>query len=388
LKNLRLLPLILTLALLAPLLQGCTLLEIFVRALERASITVPESDSTPPVVELEVTGLGTTYHLRPGDPGVTVDVAAGDQLYFKAVARDEDGGVAYVAVEGEIVSTCAGPGDLGRTRFASIRQDFRDTARPGETALKIRQITWFHDLALRTEQACADLDGYVLTEYSGFLYAVGENFHRLRAHSPTFSFRVVLSASAPLLAATPEEGTPDIVPIWTETPAPPVFTFSQNAHCRRGPGLAYSILTSLLDGQQVQVEGRNQAGTWLWIRLPDGGARCWVALSTGVFSGDLEELQIVEAPPPPPPAAPSNLQAGTTCTTNQYAVTLTWQDNADNETGYRVYRDGQLLATLGPNATQYVDNPPGSGPYSYYVEAYNEAGAAPSGAVQDAGCII
>jgi hypothetical protein len=47
-----------------------------------------------------------------------------------------------------------------------------------------------------------------------------------------------------------------------------------------------------------------------------------------------------------------------------------------------------LIATLGPNITQYVDNPPGSGPYTYYVEAFNASGAAQSNSDQDAGCLI
>jgi hypothetical protein len=65
---------------------------------------------------------------------------------------------------------------------------------------------------------------------------------------------------------------------------------------------------------------------------------------------------------------------------------LTWNDAANNESGYRVYRGGQQIADLGSGATSYSDNPPYGGPYSYSVEAYNSAGKASAG-VQEQGCI-
>jgi hypothetical protein len=62
-------------------------------------------------------------------------------------------------------------------------------------------------------------------------------------------------------------------------------------------------------------------------------------------------------------------------------------DNADNEEGYRVYRDGNLLATLGKNAKSYTDHPPYGGPYTYGVEAFNSTGVSDRPTVQEGGCI-
>jgi hypothetical protein len=56
---------------------------------------------------------------------------------------------------------------------------------------------------------------------------------------------------------------------------------------------------------------------------------------------------------------------------------LTWADNADNETGYRVYRDNQQIVELSANSKTYTDNTTitvGTS-ISYSVEAFNEAGA-------------
>ena len=54
---------------------------------------------------------------------------------------------------------------------------------------------------------------------------------------------------------------------------------------------------------------------------------------------------------------------------------------ANNESGYKVYRDGVLLATLPANSTSFVDKPPSGGPYTYEVVAFNEGGASPKASV-------
>jgi hypothetical protein len=89
------------------------------------------------------------------------------------------------------------------------------------------------------------------------------------------------------------------------------------------------------------------------------------------------------------PAAPSGLQASTICASPNYHVDLSWNDNANNEEGYRVYRNGQLIATLNANTTKYTDTtPPVSGPQTYYIQAYNASGTSNSNNTQDAGCIF
>jgi hypothetical protein len=54
----------------------------------------------------------------------------------------------------------------------------------------------------------------------------------------------------------------------------------------------------------------------------------------------------------------------------------------------QTYSDGQTVATLGANATGYTDNPPGSGPYTYSVEAFNAAGTSEMPTVEEEGCIF
>lgn len=82
----------------------------------------------------------------------------------------------------------------------------------------------------------------------------------------------------------------------------PMFAFTQNAFCRRGPGSAYDDVTAFLDGQSVQIEGRNQTEPrWWWVLVPNTSAHCWVSDTTGSAEGPLEDVQTVAAPPLPAP---------------------------------------------------------------------------------------
>jgi hypothetical protein len=77
-----------------------------------------------------------------------------------------------------------------------------------------------------------------------------------------------------------------------------------------------------------------------------------------------------------PPAAPTSL---VTSIQNKNHVRLTWKDNANNESGFRVQRslDGvnwTLLATVGANTTSYTSGALSRGTYAFRVCAYNSNG--------------
>jgi len=82
---------------------------------------------------------------------------------------------------------------------------------------------------------------------------------------------------------------------------------------------------------------------------------------------------------PKPPAAPSDLAAAAVSSSR---IDLTWTDNADNESGFKIERctgagcsDFVQVATVGADATSYSNT--GLAPstrYSYRVRAYNATG--------------
>ena len=54
-------------------------------------------------------------------------------------------------------------------------------------------------------------------------------------------------------------------------------------------------------------------------------------------------------------------------------MNLAWADRSNNEDGYKVYRDKQVIASLAPNSTSYVDVAfvATGEKSSYSIEAFN-----------------
>ncbi len=99
-----------------------------------------------------------------------------------------------------------------------------------------------------------------------------------------------------------------------------------------------------------------------------------MSASTGEASGLIDVLPV--EPGLPLPGNPGGLTIGqTVCSPNlnYYSVPLSWGD-AGNETGYRLYRNGSLLATLGANATAHDDQAPKGENLAYTLEAFNKVG--------------
>jgi Zn-dependent metalloprotease len=204
------------------------------------------------------------------------------------------------------------------------------------------------------------------------------------------------AGNATLVPTATHTATSTITSTPTATRTPnliPSITFTITANCRFGPGAGFEVDDIFLMGQNAQIDGRSQDDPiWWWVLKP-GGGHCWVAGSTGTTTGPTGNIRVIFVPTPTLtltlPIAPYKLYVQNhVCAGSTYTVTLAWEDKANNEEGYRVYRDNVLIATLGPNSTSYTDSPPSGGPYYYLVEAYNAAGASKSNSVKDDGCIF
>lgn len=211
---------------------------------------------------------------------------------------------------------------------------------------------------------------------------------------------LTITAQALLL----ETGTPTLIqdtptpeftstPEFTPTPSVPTITVSQNTNCRTGPGTQYDLIGALLIGQSAEVVGKNSASnTWI-IKTPGGSGICWLWGQYATVSGNtanLPEYPVPATPTPSLPAAPKDFKVEISCNLvvtpiihNEVHIELSWVDVANNEEGYKIYRDGNLLATLGANETSFSDDtslpglwPVGDPPPSltYGVEAFNGAG--------------
>jgi hypothetical protein len=188
--------------------------------------------------------------------------------------------------------------------------------------------------------------------------------------------------------ATPEfTSTPEFTP----TPSVPTVTVSVNTNCRTGPSTQYDLVGGLNVGQSAEVVGKNSAVSNYWVIRTPGGGTCWLWGQHATVSGNTANLPEYPVPPTPtpsitptptPPAAVSNLVAAKACVflnpLFQYGGVITWTDNSNNEDGFRIYLNGALHGTVGPNVTAYPIPPlvlPANTPITLSVEAYNSGGA-------------
>jgi hypothetical protein len=200
--------------------------------------------------------------------------------------------------------------------------------------------------------------------------------------------------NTPASTATPAfTHIPPIQPTdaFTPTPSVPRLSVTAATNCRSGPGIAYDLLYTLQPGQAAEVIGKDLPDDYWIIQMPGGGA-CWLWGEYATVSGNAAGLPDYPAPPSPTPSlpvAPTGLKLNFHCSLNNSPflhndlhVNLSWQDNASNEDGYYVYRDGSLLFTLGPNETTISDDTTmaavalnGTRPeVTYAVQAFNSAG--------------
>ena len=137
--------------------------------------------------------------------------------------------------------------------------------------------------------------------------------------------------------------------------------------------------------------GRENPGMFFLAKLVGiiiiGGLIVFISASALTLAGASCVRPTPEPPDPDPdpvpivalPAAPSNLAATVVSSTR---VDLVWQDNSDNEDGFRIRRkDGASgaytqIAVTGPDVTVYSDTSLSAGTVYYYqVRAYNGDGS-------------
>ena len=174
----------------------------------------------------------------------------------------------------------------------------------------------------------------------------------------------------------------------TPTFSTPLLSFDGNTNCREGPGTDFKVVVVLRSGQKVEPAGV-QDKFWI-VKNPDGKGLCWVSAEFATPSGSVWTLPTMTAPALPtrePPIAPVWSNWNFTCAFASGGSTVTmnlvWTDRANGETGFKVYREGQVIATLAADTSSYTDSAfVASGKsLSYYVEVYSDAGKASSSAI-------
>jgi hypothetical protein len=78
-------------------------------------------------------------------------------------------------------------------------------------------------------------------------------------------------------------------------------TVLEQANCRYGPGAPYLYKYGLYPGNNLEIIGRNELGTWIVIQAIGGSNPCWVKASLLKIRGEVMSLAPVSLPLPQSP---------------------------------------------------------------------------------------
>jgi len=209
------------------------------------------------------------------------------------------------------------------------------------------------------------------------------------APDPQIATAAALTVQAALSAVVTPLASPtaNISVVTTATKAVSTPTYSQPmasvgdvTNCRKGPGKDYERVTQIFPAESVKIIGFYSPNYWI-VSTKDGD--CWLSGEFTTPVGSIASVPTVSAPPTPkggvPKAASFQKNNGWTFFCygpGQADITLSWNDNANNESGYRIMRDGEKVAELPANSTYFaetIDLLSGK-TVGYQIQAYNESG--------------
>ncbi len=181
--------------------------------------------------------------------------------------------------------------------------------------------------------------------------------------------------------ATPITLTPTLTPTYSV----PMITINESTNCRTGPGQNYEIIYTFLPGVSTQIVAQYPQDNYWVVKLPHSSNTCWLWGGYASVTGSFWVVPTTTLPPTTTPIAP-NAPTGLSWTHEcgaSITVTLNWTDRSEGEEGFRVLRDGAVVAQLPPNTTTYVDVFFGvaTQKYSYAIEVFSGNLTARSGSI-------
>jgi len=215
------------------------------------------------------------------------------------------------------------------------------------------------------------------------------NMPASNAADPQIATAAALTVQSALDATTPLASPTHTNIKSTVTQAASTPTFSQPmasvgdvTNCRKGPATSYERVTQLMPLESVKIIGFFPPNYWV-VSTKDGD--CWLSGEFTTPSGSFAAIPTVTAPPTPQGGAPDAAtfpKNGWTyyCYSGQADITLSWKDNAKNESGYRIVRNGDVVAELPSNSTYFAETISlllGQS-VEYKIRVYNQAGEADS----------
>jgi SH3-like domain-containing protein len=94
--------------------------------------------------------------------------------------------------------------------------------------------------------------------------------------------------------------SPTLTPTLTPTTTPARVTLIVKdtlVNCRFGPGVTYTLINELGQGESARVVGRNESSSWWYVRDPGNpNGYCWVSADVTETQGAVEELPVIQSP--------------------------------------------------------------------------------------------
>jgi hypothetical protein len=142
--------------------------------------------------------------------------------------------------------------------------------------------------------------------------------YTITSNQPTDTFipftpsQTIMPSETPRSTFTPTESststaTTTLVPSQTTSPTLTSTyailrgTVLEQANCRYGPGAAYLYKYGLYPGNNIEIIGRNDLGTWIVIQAIGGSNPCWVKASLLNIKGEVMSLAPASLPLPHSP---------------------------------------------------------------------------------------
>jgi len=143
----------------------------------------------------------------------------------------------------------------------------------------------------------------------------------------------------------------------TPTYSPPMASFEGVTNCRTGPGINYERVTQLRQFEPVQIIGYYPPNYWV---VSTTAGPCWVSGEFVTPSGSYQIVPTVTAPPTSTSSALGKVSMqkwNVACdyAANRADITLTWKD-VDGESGYRILRNGEIIAELPVDSVQFNES--------------------------------